>query len=143
MGASTAFASRRAKPRELETRIHRAIFCYLDATLPRAAAQTLHHARNEGADERERQRAAYLGTHPGWPDLEWAGRMDDDRPYMAFIEVKAPGGRVSAEQQACHDKLRDAGHFVGVARSIDEARDLVRAWGVPSLDAAIHARAAS
>lgn len=126
---------RRASRRSVaEDTVHEAILSYLRWSLPRGAAVNLHHARNEGALRSERIRSAALGTKPGWPDIEWFGRMEDDRPYSAFIEVKAPGEDAEPHQERCHDALADAGCFVGVARSIDEARDLIRFWRLPTND---------
>ena len=120
--------------RKVEGPIHVAILSYLERTLPHGAAATLHHSPNENDGAWDRIKAARLGTRPGWPDIEWHGRLDDGSPYSAKIEVKAQSGRLSDEQTACIDVLMDAGVYVGVARSIDEAQTLIRRWKLPSRD---------
>jgi hypothetical protein len=139
----TARKKRRAWSRErVEDQVQKAILGYLRATLPPGAAANLHHARNEGALPSERIRSAALGTKAGWPDLEWFGRMEDGTHYSAMIEVKAPGEEPESHQLDCQDDLMAAGVLVGVATSIDEARELIRSWGIPSNDSLIVRREA-
>lgn len=52
---------------------------------------------------------------------------------IAAIEVKTPGGRVSAQQQAFLDHVLAAGGRAGVARSPEEARAILE--GKPQLQA--------
>jgi hypothetical protein len=126
----------------VEFAAHTAILSYLRWSLPRGAAINLHHARNEGALRSERIRSAALGTKAGWPDIEWFGRFEDDRPYAAMIEVKPEGEEAEDHQVACHDALATAGVFVGVAHNVDEARELIRSWRLPSNDSLIVRREA-
>ena len=49
---------------------------------------------------------------------------------VCWIEVKDDGGVVSSAQQDVHDRLRAAGHRVGVATDIDTCRTLLTGWGV-------------
>lgn len=139
----TARKQRQAwRRKSVEDEVHEAILGYLRVSLPAGAAINLHHARNESASPSERVRSAALGTKAGWPDLEWFGRMEDGTPYSAMIEVKAPGKVPESRQLDCHDNLMAAGVFVGVATSIDEARELIRAWRLPSTDSLIVRRTA-
>lgn len=65
------------------------------------------------------------GLLPGFPDLILlapGGRV-------AFLEVKAPAGRVSAAQSEAHAMLQRLGHHVAVVRSQDEAVEALRGWG--------------
>lgn len=65
------------------------------------------------------------GLLPGFPDLiamQAPGRV-------AFLEVKAPKGRVSDAQAECHALLERLGHNVAVVRSQDEAVAALQAWG--------------
>lgn len=118
-----------------EAKIQRAILRYLGATLPHGFV--LHHSPNGGMLKGEVGRSRGLGTKPGWPDLQVVGRLDSGEPFTGYIEVKAPKGRLSEEQIAMRDRLIDCGYPVGVARSIDDVRELVRAWGLPSRDLSI------
>lgn len=118
-----------------EAQIQRDILRYLGATLPHGFI--LHHSPNGGMLKGEVGRSRGLGTKPGWPDLQVVGRLESGEPFTGYIEVKAPKGRLSEEQIAMRDRLIDCGYPVGVARSIDDVRDLVRAWGLPSRDASV------
>lgn len=125
-----------------EADLQRAILRYLGATLPHGFL--FHHSPNGGMLKGEVGRSRGLGTKAGWPDLQIVGRNEAGEPFTGYIEVKAPKGRLEAEQIAIHDRLKDCGFPVGVARSIDDVRDLVRAWGLPSRDAALkHTEAAA
>jgi hypothetical protein len=67
-----------------------------------------------------------LGVRRGFPDV---AIFDGGRAL--FLELKAPKGRVSDEQTACHKALRRAGCVVYVIRSLDEAIIALRECGVP------------
>lgn len=44
------------------------------------------------------------------------------------LELKAPGGRLSPAQIACHERMRAAGAIVATACSLDEALRLMETW---------------
>jgi hypothetical protein len=64
------------------------------------------------------------GMRPGFPDLicMQAGRV-------AFLEVKAPAGRLSHTQGEFHEELRRQAMFVAVVRSQDDAVSALRDAG--------------
>lgn len=126
-----------AARRDVEGPVHRSILGYLRVALPHGAARTLHHSRNEGANAAERRKAAELGTKPGYPDIQWNGRLESYAHYSAFLEVKPKGRTTSPEQDECHDALIDTGAFVGVARSIDDARAFLIKHKIPTRDAEV------
>ena len=68
------------------------------------------------------------GVVAGFPDLVCAipgGRT-------VFFETKRPvGGVVSEQQQAVHERLRNAGHVVGVVTSPETALAVLQAAGIP------------
>lgn len=64
------------------------------------------------------------GMRPGFPDLIV---MQDGQ--AAFLEVKAPKGRVSEAQDTMHAELTRQGMRVAVVRSQDEAIAALRGWG--------------
>jgi hypothetical protein len=64
------------------------------------------------------------GMAPGAPDLLLIGRG-----AMGFLEIKAPGGRLSEAQVEFHDMLRRRGQLVETVRSVDEAIATIKAWG--------------
>jgi len=65
------------------------------------------------------------GMITGWPDLTLVG--PDKR--IAFLEVKAEKGRISAAQEECLAMLRRMGHDVAVVRSQDDAVLMLQEWG--------------
>lgn len=80
----------------------------------------------------EARRSAVLGRAmkaqgllPGFPDLIVLG----PNGAAAFLEVKAPDGRVSPAQAECHAMLERMGHRVAVVRSHEEAAETLRGWG--------------
>jgi hypothetical protein len=64
-----------------------------------------------------------LGTTRGCPDLLI---IADGKAY--FLELKAPHGRVTPEQHACHEALCAAGACVAVAYDIDGAIERLEQW---------------
>lgn len=69
----------------------------------------------------------WTGTRPGVPDLAivWKGRA-------IFIEMKAKGGSLSAEQKAMHERLILSGAVVlPIARSVDEVAAFLETLGMP------------
>jgi hypothetical protein len=79
-----------------------------------------------------------MGAIAGWPDIAVYGDMGgDDEDFRAilptvwFLEVKTAKGRLSPAQVEVHDRLKDLGYEVGVARSLDDALALGRAWRWP------------
>jgi len=65
------------------------------------------------------------GMMPGFPDLVVMQRPG----RFAFLEVKAPRGRLSPAQERAHELLDRLGFHVAVVRSQDEAVEHLRAWG--------------
>lgn len=61
------------------------------------------------------------GLPKGFPDLLYFG--DDGR--AAFIEVKAPGGKVRPEQVKFIGRARSMGFRAGIAHSVDEAKEII------------------
>ena len=72
------------------------------------------------------------GLAKGFPDVVclWPGGG------IAFVEFKAPKGRVSIDQAEWHEWLDDSGHRIAVARSADEAIAFLRDCGAPIMERA-------
>jgi hypothetical protein len=66
-----------------------------------------------------------LGVRPGAPDL-----LVVRGGQALFIEVKAPGRKLSPAQVDCHEALRRAGAVVETVDNIDAARALLDRMGV-------------
>lgn len=62
------------------------------------------------------------GLPKGFSDL-FGFRRSDGR--AVFIEVKAPGGRVCSEQVKFIERMRGYGALAGVARSVEDARNII------------------
>lgn len=66
------------------------------------------------------------GLLPGSPDLVFA--MTDGKTL--WLEMKKQGGRLSDEQLGLHHKLKQLGHTIEVAYSVDEALMICARHGV-------------
>jgi VRR-NUC domain len=66
-----------------------------------------------------------LGVQPGAPDL-----LIVRAGQALFIELKAPGRKLSPLQVECHEALRRAGAAVETADNIDQALASLRRLGV-------------
>ena len=80
---------------------------------------------NEGRrSTREGYRLKQNGMRPGFPDL-----IAMQRGLVAFLECKAPGGRLSEAQAEFHRELERHGMAVATVRSQDEAIEFLRGEG--------------
>ena len=114
----TAAPKRKAQP---EAAIQRAIIARL-----RLSGIVCHHSPN--AAKRTvigGRRIKQDGMITGWPDLTVVGREG----LVAFLEVKAPGGKLSDAQAEIGIMLGRMGHTWGIAFSQDEAVELLQHWG--------------
>lgn len=123
-----------------EYHIHHAVVSYLRSTLP--SGWMVVHVPNGGSrNPIEAARLKKLGVMAGWPDISIYGALTGSGgyvPYAGFMEVKSKAGRIQPSQHNVMDRLKDAGFDVAVIRSVEEARDCVKAWGLPSKDAAVN-----
>ena len=67
-----------------------------------------------------------MGVLPGAPDLCFC--LDNGR--TGWIELKAPGGKLSPQQKGVAARLIRLNHFWGCAHSIKEAVDIMKPWNV-------------
>lgn len=129
---------KRKKAVRREDPVHISIKNYLRITLP--SDWLVHHSRNGGLSKAENGRAKALGALPGFPDLLIMGQMDHGAllplvlPWFGLVEVKTDDGELSSDQRKLHKRLRALGIQVGVARSIEDTRQLVIDWNLPSND---------
>jgi len=115
-----------------ERAIQRAVVAYLRQVLPGAV---VHHSVNEQAlSGRDRKAAAIAmrnakldGMLPGWPDIEV---LTDARTL--FFEIKREGGRLTDTQRKLHEEIRALGYSVAVVRSIEDVREALAEWAVPT-----------
>lgn len=118
----------KSKRSDNEGPIHRAIYGWLVFVLPSRAL--VHHSPNEvdlsGADiAKAIAKARRLGTIKGWPDLEI---VLDGKIYV--MEVKSEGCDLTGDQPKVRERFEENGVPYAVCRSIDDARDALRAWGL-------------
>lgn len=111
-----SWSPRRGAP---EAEIQRDIVRMLRAVLPRGAI--VHHSAHEvrGGSEWARNQQAMavgMGVHRGFADL-----IVLSQGRVLFLEVKAPGGRASTDQQMFCAAVEAQGHGYRVVRSSDDA----------------------
>jgi hypothetical protein len=114
-----------------EDSIHQSIVRYLRSILPHG--WIVMHVPNGGSrNPIEGAKLKRLGVVAGWPDISIYGGGHNSGGQAFFLEVKAAKGRVSQCQHMIMDKLKDMGFPVAVVRSIDDARERISEWGLPS-----------
>lgn len=107
-----------------------------DIALLRWWAPGYRHHEQARVSRFEAVALARRGVRPGWPDVTLHIPAVCDRPpVLAALELKAPGGRPTAEQLATLQALEGCGYVTVVAWGWEEAM----AW----LDAQAGARPAS
>jgi len=120
----------RKKPRDLEGPIHRSILAWMRVALPKDACSEPWHTPNGGQRNAiAGKKLKDMGTLAGMPDLAFLYKKGDIT-RLFFIEVKAPDEPLSGPQVKTVCMLEQYGAYVAVARSVDEARDIVRRWGI-------------
>jgi len=111
-----------------EADIQRAIVALLRTVLPRGSV--VHHSANEitGGSRMDARKQAILvgmGVFPGFADLVVisGGRV-------VFLEVKSKTGTQSVNQSHFQKLVEAQGFFYALVRSVDDAKDALRAAGV-------------
>lgn len=90
----------------------------------------LFHIPNQSAtDVKYRANNKRMGVRAGTPDYMLA--VPQGQYHGAFIEMKAPDGRVSDEQKAIGQALAAQGYKVTICYSTDEARQAIEAYLKP------------
>ena len=111
--------------RHEEDDLQMAVVGFLRWSLPDDATFT-HIPLGGQRHKRAAQRLVGLGTKAGWPDL-----LIVHQGRALFIELKAPGGALSAVQKQAIAKLIYCGAEVLVCRSVPEVEAALREAGVP------------
>ena len=111
-----------------EDELQKQVVDWLQLALPPGCV--FHHSPNEGTRHVAfKQKLKRLGTRFGWPDLEIFVPGDQAIGGVScsiFIELKRPkGGSLSANQKQIRDDLLEAGCHWGLARSIEQVRDIL------------------
>ena len=122
-------------PSASEAQIHAAVVAYCHRAM--RPGVVVHHSPNEG--KRTRWEGAQLkrtGVMAGWPDLTF---IADGRAYG--LELKTAKGRLTPPQAIAHDRLKEAGMKVEIARSVEEAVAVLRSWNLVREDVRLVNRA--
>jgi hypothetical protein len=120
----TAANQSRRRQQLNEQSLQRSVIQHLRWRAPR----DVWFAHYPGGGWRSRTEAAIfkgLGVKAGTPDLIV---IRGGRTFA--LELKAPGGRLSPTQIACHGDMRRAGATVAVATGIDQALALLSEWNI-------------
>lgn len=90
-----------------------------------------HFPSGESRDARTGAKLKHMGLQPGWPDFIIIVPGDDpwSRPRICFLELKTIRGRLSQTQQEFRDNAVAVGCRHSVARSVDEAVEVLSRWG--------------
>jgi hypothetical protein len=114
-----------------EQQIHIAIVDWIKLVSP---STVLWHTPNGGLrTKREAALLKAMGTLAGVPDL--IIMAEPPGPCMAFLEVKAPGEKLSVDQLLFRHRVEAKGALYEIVHSIDEVRAAFRAWLVPTREA--------
>lgn len=123
------------QPAASEAQIHAAVVAYCHRAM--RPGVVVHHSPNEGKRTRwEGAQLARTGVMTGFPDLLFVA---DGRAYG--LELKAAKGRLTPSQAMAHDRLKEAGMKVEIARSVDEAVAVLRGWNLVREDVRLVNRA--
>ena len=95
----------------------------LPALLPEVVCWSTPNGGNR--DGFEAKRLKEEGILPGFPDLAHL-----HRGTLFLLEFKTATGRLSPAQIDLHPRLVAAGARVATAYSLDEAKQIVRGWGL-------------
>ena len=111
-----------------EEQLQKQVVDWLQLALPPGCV--FHHSPNEGNRHVAfKQKLKRQGTRFGWPDLEIFVPGDQAIAGVScsiFIELKRPkGGTLSANQKQVRDELLEAGCHWGLARSVEQVRDIL------------------
>jgi vacuolar-type H+-ATPase subunit I/STV1 len=111
-----------------EKLLHKAVAAYLNAVLPTSVWWTTFPAGGGGVIRGATLKAQ--GLKAGVPDILICHQA---RAY--WIELKAPKGRTSEEQEKCFNLLHfTIGTPVGTARCIDDVAGYLRLWAIPTIE---------
>lgn len=109
--------------RHIEDALQASVVEYLRAVAPDCLTFAVPNGGRRNLREAGRLKSA--GVLAGVPDLVVVAPRQ-----VIFMELKAGRGRLSPAQEDVHERLRACGHSVAIVRSIDDARNTLRACGV-------------
>lgn len=82
----------------------------------------VHHSPlGGGRSQREGAELKRNGARAGWPDLDIRLVTVNGVLWSLLLELKAPGGRLSAEQKKVHERLDSVGFLVRTSVGLEAA----------------------
>ena len=127
--APTPRPTERRRDGNREARIQAAIVEWIRWCAPQTVVFAIPNGGLRGKAEAARLR--WTGVQAGMPDLAILAPVGK----VFFLEVKAPDGRLSADQAEMFDQLVALGIGAAIVRSIDDAREAFKAWGIKTREA--------
>lgn len=118
----------RSKPSISEAALQEQIVYYLRTVLPPPAAATVIHIVNEG--KRSLRMGAALKRQGMTAGVEDIQMIHHGRHHG--IEIKTATGRQTPEQKAREAAVVIAGGRYAVCRSVDDVRETLRQWAIPT-----------
>lgn len=109
-----------------EDALQRQVASFLNVTCPDLI--WFHPANGEARDARTGAKLKAMGVRRGVPDLVFVLPTGK----VAFIELKAPKGRLTPHQIAFASDCDELGVPYLVCRSLAEVQGALNAWGVPT-----------
>jgi len=111
-----------------EDELQKQVAAWLHLALP--PGSVFHHSPNEGTRHVAfKMKLKSMGTKFGWPDLEIFVPGDQSKTGISasiFIELKRlKGGKLTANQEQIRDQLLEAGCHWGLARTLDEVKEIL------------------
>lgn len=108
-----------------EQQFHLTVADYLDRVLPREVLW-LHYPAGMFRTPFEGKMLKRLGQRAGVPDI-----LIICRGKLHGIELKAPKGKLTLEQENMAHWLASAGAAWGLAKSLDDIQALLQKWQIP------------
>jgi hypothetical protein len=110
-----------------EARVHASVKEYIEAVAPQCF---VFHVPN-GGPGRSLSRLKWLGAVSGITDLV----IIDEHGLAYFLEIKTVDGVLSDAQKDFRDMCRRKKYPWWLARSVNDARDALEAWGIQTREA--------
>lgn len=116
--------------RQVEAKIQASIVDFIRTVAPQLLV--FHPANGGLRSASEAVRLRSMGVTAGVPDLV----IVEPGGQCRFVEIKSKGGTLSAAQKAIRDRLHSMSVSCITVQSIDEVRLALRAWNIPTKEAA-------
>lgn len=121
-------------PDQREFRLQLAVIKHLDSCF-KGRLEYLH-IPNRGGDAKDGHFKKLMGAKAGAADLLFSwnhGALDKSKPFAlecGYIELKAPGGTLSSQQNKFLSRYYFLGWKTAVCKSVREVHDSLVKWGV-------------